>query len=190
VTNPGFDELERTLAAARERLDALRARSSGAAERPVDRHAASPGDPHGGPTVHGAGEAADGRVRAVAVRDFTIGLIESVELDPRALRMDMGELAGHLAAALNAAMDDLRANASLAEGSTDSSIDLGVLKKRLSEVQDQATRQLYQLTSGLQDVVAKIGRDANVAGAVAVRDVEELFLQMRRNPLGRRRADK
>ena len=180
MTSPGFDELERALAAARKRLDALRARSSGAAERPVDRHADLPGNTRAGPAVHGSGEAADGRVRAVAVRDFTIGLIESVELDPRALRMDLGELAGHLAAALNAAMDDLRANAGLAAGGADSSIDLGALKKRLSEVQDQATRQLYQLTSGLQDVVAKIGRDANVAGAVAVPDVEELFLQTRR----------
>ncbi len=180
MTNPDFDELERTLAAARSRLDALRARAAGGLARRAGRQDGLPGDPGTAAVARGSGEAAAGQVRAVAVSDHATGLIESVQLEPRVLRMATGELAGHLVAALNAAVDDLRANALAAPGAgAVPGIDVGVLAKRLSEVQDQAARELYQLTSALQDVVAKISRDANMPGAVAVPDVDELFEQTR-----------
>jgi DNA-binding protein YbaB len=176
VTDPAFSELERNLAAARRKLDALRANRPAGSTRQQVRQDGPPGGRPDAVTVHGSGDAADGRVRAVAVSDDAFGLIESVELEPRMLRMGTGELAGHVQTALNAALDDMRANAWAAPAAAaNPGIDVGELTKRLSEVRDQATRQLYQLTSALQDVLAKIGQDATVSGAVAVPDVEELF---------------
>jgi DNA-binding protein YbaB len=176
VTDPAISELERNLAAARRKLDALRATSPAGVPRRAERQDEAPAHQQGAVTAHGSGEAADGRVRVVAVSNGAFGSIESVELEPRLLRMEAAELADQVRATLNAALDDMRANAWAAPAATASpGIDLGALAKRLTEVQEQATRQLYQLTSALQDVLAKIGRDANVSGAVAVPDVNELF---------------
>ena len=176
MTDPAFSELERNLAAARRKLDALRASSLAGLTRQQVRQDGPPGGQPDAVTAHGSGDAADGRVRAVAVSNDAFGVIESVELEPRMLRMDTGELAGQVQTALNAALDDMRANAWAAPAAAaNPGIGAGELTKRLTEVRDQATRQLYQLTSALQDVLAKIGQDATVSGAVAVPDVEELF---------------
>jgi DNA-binding protein YbaB len=176
VTDPAFTELERNLAAARRKLDALRATSPAGMTRPRGRHDGPPAGQRATVTAHGSGDAADGRVQVAAVSNDALGLIESVELEPRMLRMDTSELAGHLQTALNAALDDMRANAWAGPAAAaNPGIDVGALTQRLTEVQDQATRQLYQLTSALQDVMAKIGQDATVSGAVAVPDVAELF---------------
>lgn len=180
MTAPDFDEVERTLADARRRLDALRAGRGGAAQPVREQDAGRPGgrrDEHGGDDdrrTRGSGVAADGRVRAVAAD----GLIESVELDPRVLRLSTEELARHVLAALNAALDDLRVRALPGDGST--RIDPGMLAARLGEVQEQAMHQLYRLTSALQDVVGEIRRDADVTGAVEVPDFGRLFDETRR----------
>ncbi len=176
MTNPAFSELEQNLAAARRKLDALRASASAGAPRQVGHGYEPPGAQQGAVTAHGTGDAAEGRVRAVALSNGAFGSIRSVELEPRTLRMDPGELAGHIRAAINSALDDMRASA-WAAPAADAAPGAGVaaLTQRLTEVRDQATRQLYQLTSALQDVMAKIGREASVSSAVAVPDVGELF---------------
>jgi DNA-binding protein YbaB len=171
VRDPGFNDLESELADARQRLDALRSRS---AAGPVVKHGQAGSRREQEPSARGAGEAAGGRVR-VAAAD---GLIESVELDPRVLRLDARELAGHLAAALNAALDDLRANAGLEYPAA--GVDLGGLTRQLGAVRDQALRQLYQITSALQDAVAEMRRDASVPGMVDVPDFEGLLDDMGR----------
>jgi hypothetical protein len=181
VTNPAFSELERDLAAARRRLDALRAAGSGGLARQVERPDGPPAGQQaatapGVAAARGRGEAAEGRVRVVAVSNDALGLIESAELEPRLLRMETSELSGHIQSALNAALDDMRASAWAAPAAAAApGIDVEALAKRLTGVHDQATQQLYQLTSGLQDVMAKIGREAAVSSAVAVPDVGELF---------------
>jgi DNA-binding protein YbaB len=176
VTDPAFSELERNLSAARRKLDALRATGPAGLTSQHGRQDRPPAGQPDGVTARGRAAAADGRVRAVAVSNDAFGSIESVELEPRMLRMDTGELADHVRTALNAALDDMRANAWAAPAAdANPGIDVGALTTRLTQVQDQATRQLYQLTSALADVLAKIGQDATVSGAVAVPDVEELF---------------
>lgn len=65
--------------------------------------------------VRGEGGSGEGRVRAVAV---TGGRIETLDIDPRVLRLEPEELAAHVSDALDFALDDVRARAGaeLADG--------------------------------------------------------------------------
>lgn len=57
-------------------------------------------------TLQGSGQAADGRVSAVAGPD---GRLRELNLDPRVMRMASEDLAREILTAVNAALDDLRA---------------------------------------------------------------------------------
>jgi DNA-binding protein YbaB len=128
-----------------------------------------------GPDLRGEGEAAEGRVRAVAV---TGGRIASLELDPRVMRSTPEELAGYLTEALNAALDALRAQASAEQG--EAVPDPAVLLERLREVQNEGLRQLSVMSQGINDALASIQDEAYVGGEATFPGLEHLLDQARK----------
>jgi DNA-binding protein YbaB len=131
-------EFDRMLQETRKMLDGVR---SGAAA-PPDQDA---------PPAEGNGEAADGRVKAVAV---TGGRLKSIELDPRMMRLASAELAEHIVTAVNAALADLRAKAT----AEDAAIDPEALARHVREVQDQSLRQMAMFTQTISETVARINQ--------------------------------
>jgi DNA-binding protein YbaB len=103
----------------------------------------------------GEGEAAGGRVKARAV---TGGRFESIQLDPRALRMDSEELGKQITLAANAALDDLRTKA--AEQRPAGLPDLQALSEQMVELQDESVRRMSTFVEGLDDALGKIARSA------------------------------
>jgi DNA-binding protein YbaB len=86
--------------------------------------------------LQGVGESPGGLVRVTAVAG---GRIDSVTIDPRGMRTDSHSLGEEVAAAVNAALDDLRGQASAAAGAA---IDTERLSEQLRQVQESSVRQL------------------------------------------------
>jgi DNA-binding protein YbaB len=124
------------------------------------------------PTLRGEGEAADGRVLAIAL---TGGQIDSVTLDPRVMRMDPTEFAEVLALALNAALDSVRVQASAEQ--IDMVPDPGVLMERLREMQNAGLRQLDMMNRGINEALSGIRDRAYVSGDANLHGLEHLFEQ-------------
>jgi hypothetical protein len=100
--------------------------------------------------VRGEGEGADGRIRVTVVG----GRVESVTLDSRAMRLASPELAGETVSAVNAALDDVRANlADQARGGQEAHADL---QKRVREVQDTSLEFMDNYTRSLRDIMLSI----------------------------------
>lgn len=100
--------------------------------------------------ARGEGESANGRVRAVAAG----GRLQSVELDPRVMRLPSHDLAAHVVAAVNAALDDLAAQAPTAG-------DLAVpdpkeLAAAVAEVQEQSVRQMAAISQAIAAAVQRV----------------------------------
>ncbi|WP_246236536.1 YbaB/EbfC family nucleoid-associated protein [Actinomadura chibensis] len=128
------DEFERVLAQARRTLESMRRGG------PADE-----GEP-----VEGVGEAAEGRVKVTAVSG---GRLTNVEINPRAMRLSPEELGGHLTAAANAALKDLRGKLADAAGDT---VDAGALARRVDEIQTEGLRQLNEFNTAINEVLGKI----------------------------------
>jgi YbaB/EbfC DNA-binding family protein len=133
------DALDRMLTETRRVLAAVR--SGGGAPAVAD--------PAGDPPLRGEGSGADGLVRAVVTQG---GRLESVAIDPRLLRQGVEALGEQLVAAVNAALDDLAAQAPPA----DPSADLAGLSSRLESLQDQSVRQMAMFSQAMNDVVAHL----------------------------------
>ena len=103
----------------------------------------------------GEGEAANGRVKA---RVVTGGRFESIQIDPRALRMDSNDLGEQITLAVNAALDDLRTKA--AEQRPTGFPDLQALSEQMVELQDESVRRMSTFVEGLDDALGKIARSA------------------------------
>jgi DNA-binding protein YbaB len=129
-------DLDRTLTEARRVLAATR--SPAAASDSPD------------PSARGTGLAAEGLVRASAAPG---GRLESVTVDPRLLREGLEAICEHIVAAVNAAFDDLRAQASAAP---DAGVDTAALSARLQDLQDSSVRQMAMFTQAMNDVVARL----------------------------------
>jgi DNA-binding protein YbaB len=127
----GSAEVDRLLSRTKTMLESLgSARPAGAAE---DRS--------------GVGEAADGRVRVVAAD----GRVKSLKLDPRLMRAGSEELAEHVLAAVNAALDDMAAKVPSAD---DISVpDPKALAAQVSEIQEQSVRQLAAISQAISAAV-------------------------------------
>ncbi|MFI0484395.1 YbaB/EbfC family nucleoid-associated protein [Actinomadura sp. 9N215] len=103
----------------------------------------------GAPSAKGHGEAAGGLVRATVSAD---GEVESIELAPRAMRLSSGEIGEHVAAAVNAAFQELRADpAGLPSGA-----DTERLTAQARELQDLSMRQMRQMTQSISDLMAQL----------------------------------
>jgi DNA-binding protein YbaB len=161
---PGGEDgdFDRLLSETRRSLESLRARPTGA-ERVPDA-----------PPVRGTGEACEGEVRAVASE----GRLETLELGPRLMRMTPEQLAPHLVTAANAALDDLRAKAPVADAGA--AVDPGVLAERLGEVANEGLARMATISNGLTDAMARISRDARVSGDPGDQGLESLLTQAQR----------
>lgn len=100
------------------------------------------GDP---PVVQGHGSAADGLVRVTAGLG---GRIESVEIEPAAMRLPSTDLAEEVRAATNAALAELRTAIAEVSGAPDTTAVL----EQLREVQRTAVPQLQ----GFVDTLAQV----------------------------------
>jgi DNA-binding protein YbaB len=141
--NEGFE-------AARTTLDGLLAgepNPAGAAEGDVADDPAQ--------RLQGIGQAADGRVVAT-VR--VGGTLESIELDPRALRGGTELLGQQFAEAINAALDDLRTNAAQEIGGVD--VDPLTVADDLTRVQDELAERAVLLAERFDDAMRQIARQA------------------------------
>ncbi|MET7832564.1 hypothetical protein ABZS44_07010 [Micromonospora sediminicola] len=94
----------------------------------------------------GHGEALDGLVRA----EVRAGRVEELSADPSAMRLPAQDLLEHIKIAVNAAFEDLHD----AQLPNEPAVDLDSLAGGLREVQDRSIRQMAQMNSALQDVVA------------------------------------
>jgi DNA-binding protein YbaB len=151
MTEFSSGEFDRMLSEARSALESLRtgrADPSGAAAT-----AAAPEDA-GGEPAEGVGEAADGKVRVTAGPG---GLLKSVELDPRALRLGSEELAEQVMAAVNAALTDLRSAAAGAAAAQ--AVDPAGLANALHELQDRSVRQMEMISQAFNDALSRLGGD-------------------------------
>jgi hypothetical protein len=92
------------------------------------------------------GSAADGLVTAT----ITDGRLDSFMIDPRLMRLPSWELAQHVMAAVNEALDVLRGG----QSAIGQPVDVDALAGGLHEVQDRSIRQMAQMGQALQDVVA------------------------------------
>ena len=99
-------------------------------------------------SARGVGTADEERVKATAVK----GRLTGIEIDPRAMRSSPGELGAHIAAAANAALDDLRAQAESADAGP--VVDPAALVQSLREVQDQGMRQLALINQAVGEALA------------------------------------
>jgi DNA-binding protein YbaB len=132
VVDLGSAELDQMLSQARKTLESLRSsRLPGADAR-------------------GTGEAAGGQVRVVAASP---GRLESLQLDPRVMRMPSKDLAACVLAAANAALEDLAAQAPSTEGI--SVPDPGELAAAVADVQQQSVRQMAAISQAIAAAVQR-----------------------------------
>ncbi|MFD2082541.1 hypothetical protein SAMN05421678_10213 [Actinopolymorpha cephalotaxi] len=139
-------EFDQGFASAREQLDDLLA-----------GHAPETDSEEGaGEELRGVGEAADGRIVA------TVGVggrLESINLDPRALRSAPDQLGQQFTESINAALDDLRSKAAQTTGQ-DTVVDPRVIAEDLDQVQNVLTEHVASLTERYDDAIAQLRRQA------------------------------
>jgi DNA-binding protein YbaB len=126
----------------------------------------------GADAARGEGEAADGQVRVVAAG----GQLERVELDPRTKRMPGEQLAGHLVAAGNAALAELRSRAPAAG---DVSVDPAMLARTLQQVTDEGLRSLAAITQAIEDAKAQVSDRTGMTGDPRPYGLEQLVEETR-----------
>ncbi|MGV9215677.1 YbaB/EbfC family nucleoid-associated protein [Micromonospora sp. RB23] len=104
--------------------------------------------------ARGTGSAAGGQVEVVAVGQR----VESVTVDPRALRMGAEMLGEQITLAVNAALDDLRLAAGDAADAP--AVDPVALGQQLDELQNESVRSMAAMTDALTDAVRRIQQSA------------------------------
>jgi DNA-binding protein YbaB len=102
------------------------------------------------PDLTGAGEAAEGRIRA---RVAPGGRVEALELDPPALRLPSADVAQETKAAINAALEDMQAKAQERAGAL-GSVDL----EQLQQLREDSVRQMSAYAGALRDLIASVYR--------------------------------
>ncbi|GAA2126022.1 YbaB/EbfC family nucleoid-associated protein [Actinomadura napierensis] len=132
----GLADLDELLTQTRRTLEQMRSAS------------ARPGDAE---TITSTAETVDGRVRATVVSG---GRIESLELDPRALRSGAEELAAQIVQVVNAALEELRTQAG--SGGPEGDVDTHALAARLGELQADSARGMAVFSQGIAETVARI----------------------------------
>ncbi|MEU1737245.1 YbaB/EbfC family nucleoid-associated protein [Streptosporangium sp. NPDC020145] len=124
-----------------KRFDDMLAESIRSLSSPENR-----GDP-----LQGSGRAADGQVSVLVGPD---GRLAALNLNPRVMRMASEDLAREILTAVNAALDDLRANI---PGLDPAAIpDPGRLAESLEGVHADVTRRLDEFASGIESTVRRL----------------------------------
>jgi DNA-binding protein YbaB len=103
-------------------------------------------------TLRGHGEALDGKLRITAAPG---GQLESVELDPRALRVGAEELAAAFKEATNAALAHLQQQFA----ALPAAIDQAALLERLKEFQAQSAEQMSRYLKAISEAQELLERD-------------------------------
>ena len=103
--------------------------------------------------LRGVGEALDGYLRVTAKPG---GLLESVELNPRALRSDSETLAEAFLEAANAALEDLRQRLST---SLPEVADPAQVLERLKEFQQESVARMRRYLDAIAAVQDRLDRD-------------------------------
>ncbi|MGW0229972.1 hypothetical protein ACWDWO_16785 [Actinopolymorpha singaporensis] len=140
------NEFDLGFAAARKQLDDLLAGDAPAAGLADDA----------GEDLRGVGQAADGRIVATVGAG---GRLESIELDPRALRAGPDQLGQQFAESINAALEDLRSRTTQAAGE-DQVVDPHVIAADLDQVQNVLTEHVASLTERYDDAIVQLRRQA------------------------------
>jgi DNA-binding protein YbaB len=112
-----------------------------------------PGGGRGAPDteeIRGEAAALDGLIAVVAGPG---GRVESLTINPRALRNDSATLAAEVLGAVNAALDDLRDNVAAAVPAVP---DRAALAERLREVQDTSMRRMETFLQAVSDAQTRI----------------------------------
>lgn len=150
----GGGEFDRLLEDTRRVLEQMRSVGGEAPDGTAPDGAGPDGaGPDGAEQLRGQGEAVDGQVRAVAVSG---GRLESLTVDPRAMRLGSAALCEHIVAAVNAALDDLRDRAAgqpVAGGA-----DPAALAGQLRDLHGESVRQMDRFSQGIADVLDRISR--------------------------------
>jgi hypothetical protein len=162
VDLPDREEFEQGFAAAAEALDALRNGGHVEPESETSDEADHDAEQAGAPddvmlAMRGAGRACDGQIVATVRQG---GEVESVTLDPLALRRGPDELGRQLADAINSALDDL--NAQVIDQTTSlSGLDPDRLADDLTAVQDLVAERVGSLAQSYDDAMARISRSGS-----------------------------
>lgn len=102
----------------------------------------------------GLGEAAEGQVQAVAVAG---GRLDSLTVNPRAMRMGSEALCEQIVAAVNAALDDLGGKVA-AQAAAAGGVDPTALTEQMRDLHTESVRQMEMFTQGIKDAVDRISR--------------------------------
>ncbi|MGN9842037.1 YbaB/EbfC family nucleoid-associated protein [Nonomuraea sp. H19] len=121
--------------------------------------AQSPGDPfhtadEQASPLQGEGSAARGRVQATVVAG---GGLKSLSVDPRLMRLSAEEMCAEIVTAVNAAVDDLRANIVQQAGAPPEADELS---STLLTLQYESVRQLERFSQAVNDIVLRFERRA------------------------------
>jgi len=135
----GAEGLEKLLGDTRRVLESMRAARAEAGAQPSD--------------VHGEGEAAEGRVRAVVTPGPHV---ESLHVDPRLMRLDPESLCTEIVSALNAALADLRGKADTAQAG-ERTVDPAALSAQLRGLQEESVARMAAFGQAMNDILARLG---------------------------------
>jgi DNA-binding protein YbaB len=113
----------------------------------------SPEGPDEAREIRGTAESADGMIRATVAPGSRL---ESVALDPRAMRMASESLAEEITRTVNAAFADLRERAAEA-GSGVGAPDAEALAGQLRDLQDESVRRMAAFGQAMNEVLARLG---------------------------------
>lgn len=107
----------------------------------------------------GSGEAAGGLVRVTAAA----GRLQSLHLDPDAMRMTSHDLAAAIESAVNQALDGQGATGAGYVGETAGleDVDARALADRVAEIQEMGVRQMREIGQAIADVMAQMRRGAS-----------------------------
>ncbi|WP_406312503.1 hypothetical protein OHA77_28560 [Streptosporangium sp. NBC_01639] len=119
--------------------------------------------------MRGSGEA--GPVRAVVVD----GRLASLTMDARSLSLTPEKLAGHVLAAVNAALDDI-----VDQSGPDPfpAVDPLALARQFREIRDDFDVQMGHVTGSIQASARKLRQEADVAAEVPSLDFRQMFDQL------------
>ena len=140
----GAEGLEKLLGDTRRVLESMRAARAGADAQLSDAQTSD---------VHGEGEAAEGRVRAVVTPGPHV---ESLHVDPRLMRLDPESLCTEIVSALNAALADLRGKADTAQAG-ERTVDPAALSAQLRGLQEESVARMAAFGQAMNDILARLG---------------------------------
>ncbi|WNM38413.1 YbaB/EbfC family nucleoid-associated protein [Micromonospora halotolerans] len=142
MTNDSFSaaaSLDELLTRTQQALSAMRSRA-------VEHADGAPAQ-----LLRAEGDAAGGRVRAVAVQG---GRLESLTVDPELAGEPLETLCGHLVVAVNAALTELDARVGASARA-----DVDALAARLGGLPEQSARDMERFSRAMEGVAARIRRD-------------------------------